>query len=86
MADRRVTHTGKDSDNEITDLCNPGESWSPRTKSRAIADIGNGTHTYHVIWSDKKTEIKVVKGKTGKYLRTDKDATTRNNLLDLPDC
>ena len=32
MSDRRVTHTGKDKDGDITARCNPGEIWSPRLK------------------------------------------------------
>ena len=87
MADRRVTHTGKDSDGDITRLCNAGETWSPRSSSAAIKDIDDQVHTYYVRWSDgKRTNIHVVDGPTGKYLRTDKDNTTRNNLDDLPDC
>jgi len=32
------------------------------------------------------SEVRVVRGSTGAQLRTDRDFTTRNNLLDLPDC
>ncbi len=35
---------------------------------------------------NQRVEIHVVKGPNGKYLRTDPDKTTKNNLLDLPDC
>ena len=53
----------------------------------AIADIESRRHTYFVRWRDgARTEIHIVNGPTGKYLRTDKDNTTRNNLDDLPDC
>lgn len=86
MADRPVRKTGKDKDGDITSLCNGGSSWSPRTKSGAINDIESGTHTYHVPWTSGRTEIKVVNGPNGKYLRTDRDDTTKNNLDDLPDC
>lgn len=87
MADRQVTATRKDSDGDILALCNAGESWSPRAKADAIRDIENGVHTYFVRWQDgPRTEIRVVNGPTGKYLRTDRDNTTRNNLDDLPDC
>ncbi|MGH7565766.1 MAG: DUF3892 domain-containing protein, partial [Gemmatimonadota bacterium] len=34
----------------------------------------------------QSTEIRIVQGPNGKYLRTSKDDTTRNNLEDLPDC
>lgn len=86
MADREVTRTGKDVSDTITTLCNSSASWSPRSKADAISDIETGAHTYYVKWPEKRTEIQVVKGSTGKYLRTDRDNTTRNNLLDLPDC
>ena len=86
MADRAVRKTGKAPDGDITSLCNDGDFWSPRSKAGAISDIEQGTHTYHVPWMDGRTEIRVVPGPTGKYLRTDRDSTTRNNLDDLPDC
>ena len=87
MADRPVTRTGKDRDGDITKLCKPGEYWSPRRKQDAINDIESGVHRYYVHWSDgQNTWIRVVNGPSGKYLRTDKDHTTKNNLDDLPDC
>lgn len=86
MADRQVTHSGKDRDGDISRLCNPGMSWSPRAKVGAISDIESGLHTYFVMWGTQRTEIRVVNGPNGKYLRTDRDETTRNNLDDLPDC
>ena len=87
MADRAVYASGKNSDGDITKLCNSGQPWSPRSKADAIRDIDNGTHRYYVPWNDgKSTWIHVVNGPHGKYLRTDHDSTTRNNLDDLPDC
>jgi len=86
MNDREVRNTGKDNDGDITKLCDPGQSWSPRSKADAIRDIENSTHTYHVPWKSGRTEIRVVNGANGKYLRTDRDNTSRNNLDDLPDC
>ena len=87
MADRAVTRTGKDPEHDITKLCNSGEYWSPRLKGDAIHDIESGLHKYYVHWPDgMRTDIRVVNGPGGKYLRTDKDNTTRNNLDDLPDC
>jgi len=49
-----------------------------------IRDIESRAHTYFVQWPEKRTEVRVVQGATGKYLRTDRDSTTRNNLDDLP--
>jgi hypothetical protein len=87
MARRRVTHTGKDKDGDIVSLCSRGEWWSPRSKQAAIQDIESSTNFYFVRWQDgKETEIRVVNGGSGKYLRTDRDHTERNNLDDLPDC
>jgi hypothetical protein len=87
MADRAVTQSGKDADGDITKLCQPSASWSPRYKADAIDDIESGAHTYYVNWKIAgRSEIRVVNGATGKYLRTDRDDTTSNNLDDLPDC
>jgi hypothetical protein len=86
MADRPVRQTRKDRDGDIIALCDSGSSWSPRMKLDAIRDIETGLHTYYVPWKSGRTEIKVVNGPNGKYLRTDRDNTSRNNLDDLPDC
>ena len=85
---RYVRQTRKDSDGDITALCHTGELWSPRGKSGAIEDIESGTHEYVVNWTDiGETRIHVVRLSSGvKYLRTDRDSTSRNNLDDLPDC
>lgn len=87
MAKRYVTKTGKDQDGDITKLCNAGADWSPRQKAGAISDIESGLHEYWVNWANSpETKIRVVNGPTGKYLRTDRDSTSRNNLDDLLDC
>lgn len=83
---RKVIRTGKDRDGDITRLCNSGQTWSPRQKQDAIRDIESGVASYFVQWPEKATEVRVVDGPSGKYLRTDRDSTTRNNLDDLPDC
>ena len=87
MADRPVRKTRKDRDGDILALCSDGASWSPRSKRDAIADIENGLHTYYVPWTRGHTEIHVVDDPVkGKYLRTDRDSTARNNLDELDDC
>lgn len=87
MADRAVTQARHDSDGDVTAIGNPDASWSPRLKWDAINDIESGLHTYYVPWKIAgRTEIRVVHGPTGKYLRTDRDDTERNNLDDLPEC
>lgn len=87
MAKRYVRATGKNLQGDITKLCNSGEHWSPRGKIDAINDIEKGLHEYWVNWaSSPETRVRVVEGASGKYLRTDRDTTSRNNLDDLPDC
>lgn len=87
MAERAVHNTEKDEDGDITALCNPGADWSPRSKAGAIADIESETGpNYYVPWKSGRTEITVVKGPNGKYLRTVRDGSTGNNLDELPDC
>ncbi len=87
MADRRVTKSGKDSDGDITHLCNPGQYWSPKSKSSAITEIENNTNTYYVQDSyGRRADIHVVNGANGKYLRTDPNSSCTDNLDNLPDC
>ena len=86
MAERQVTQTGKNRDGDITALCNPSAYWSPRQKADAIRDIDDRLHSYFVMVSNRRVDIIVVNGPTGKYLRTDPDQTTDNNVDDLPNC
>lgn len=87
MIDRKVTKSGKDNDGDITALCNPDVWWSPRQKADAISDIESGSYRYFVKVSNNEVDIHVVDDPNkGKYLRTDPDKTTSNNLDDLPDC
>lgn len=86
MANRKVTRTDKDEDGDILALCNSGKRWSPRKKHRAIRDIERDRHSYYVQENGRRVGIHVVEEWDGKHLRTDPDATTSNNLDDLPDC
>jgi len=87
MSDREVKKTKKDGEGDILALCNTGEHWSPRRKVDVISDIESRVHRYFVRWPEgNATDIHVVNGSSGKYLRTDRDNTTRNNLDDLPGC
>lgn len=87
MADRAVHQARHDGDGDITAIGAPNQSWSPLLKAAAIHEIESGQHRYFVPWkNDPHTWIRVVDGPTGKYLRTDRDTTARNNLDDLPEC
>lgn len=85
MPNRRVTRTGKDKDGDITSLCSDAW-WSPISISQAIKDIESGTYRYYVKSGTEEADIHVVQGPTRKYLRTDPDKTTVDNLDELPDC
>ena len=86
MIERQVTATRKDDDGDIIALCNDEKWWSPRSKANAIKDIENDDYEYYVKTGNVKTDIHVVDGPSGKYLRTNPDDTDNNNLDDLPDC
>lgn len=86
MADRRVTKSRKDSEGDITALCNDGAAWSPRKKADAIRDIENKDHTYYVDRAGHRTDVHVVNVGGKKHLRTTKDSTSKNNLDNLPNC
>ena len=84
MAERRVTRTGKDGYGDITALCG---SWGTRViKSQAIEEIEKGTHAYYVEEVSPRVYVKVVRGESGKYLRTEADGRSKNNLDNLPAC
>jgi len=86
MIERQITNTKKDSSGNIVSFCNPGEWWSPRSANEILYDIEEAMYLYFVIIDGQKVEIKVITELTRKYLRTDPDKTTKNNLDDLPDC
>lgn len=85
MAHRPVTDVRHNQNGAIAYICNLGKSSSLRAESDAIPDIETGLHTYYVPWPEKTTQIHVVQRTRRKYLRTDRDSTTRNNLVDLPE-
>lgn len=85
---KKVTNTGKDKDRDILSLCNPVAGWRV-AKSQAVREIesaGNSNSPYYVNYLGQVVKVHVYKNQYGKYLRTDPDKTTRNNLAELPDC
>ena len=83
MADCQVTATGK-YQGDITALC--GSTWR-REKRDAISDINSGLNTYFVLDpSGRRSNIHVVNGPYGPYLRSAPNATGVDNLDSLPDC
>lgn len=87
MADRRVTASGKDNDGDITQLCNGDFTWSPKSKTDAISEIENKTHTYYVKDDQgRRADVHVAGSWPNKYLRTDPDSSCSNNLDNLKKC
>lgn len=74
---RQVKATGKDDDGDITSLQG---GFGEVPLNQAIREIEQGAARYAV----GDSEIHVVNGPGGKYLCTSPDATTSNNLDDLP--
>jgi hypothetical protein len=79
--DRRVKSIRKDRSGNIVALCNPDEKWSPRRKSDVIADIKGNKRSYYVHEADRRSYVRIV---SGDVLQTTSDATSRNNLGNLP--
>lgn len=86
MIERQITNTKKDSSGNIVSFCNLAEWWSPRSAKEIQYDIEEDMYLYFVRVDGQKVEIKVINDLAKKYLRTDPDKTTKNNLDDLPDC
>lgn len=86
MSDRKVTHTGKDSDGDITKLCNHG-AWGYVTRVQAIQDIESHTNSYYVQQpGTNRVEVNVVTRGGKKHLQTTPDSSSANNLDNLPNC
>lgn len=87
MADAQVmciTKTHPTSSYEgITHLGGPGWRWQTE---EVIRSIEAGTNTFFTRVGGNRSEIKVVQGRTGKYLRTQADGKENDNLLSLPAC
>lgn len=84
MAERRVTATGKDKNKNITALCNSASTWARVSRSQAVKDIKSGDHKYYV--QEVGTQRVYVHVYDDKFLRTNADPSSKNNLRNLPDC
>jgi len=64
-----------------------GGNWGKHTEDQAISNIERGVNSYYTTGGGQEANVKVQKHSSGKkYLITDKDTTTRDNLLSLPEC
>ncbi|MGB6057592.1 MAG: DUF3892 domain-containing protein [Microthrixaceae bacterium] len=75
---RQIKSTGKDPDGDITSVKG---AFGEVPLNQAIRQIERGDARYAVDGSD----VHVVNGPNGKYIRTSPDGEARNNLDNLPD-
>ena len=65
---------------------NNGTRWK-MSQTEAIKDIGLGTYEFFVKAGSAETNVIVATSSQGnKYLKTEADSTTKDNLLSLPEC
>lgn len=86
MIERQVKCVVKDKDGDILKIGNDGEWWSPKDVADAISDIESGIYQYYVKVGDQKVLIHVVPKNGKKYLQTNPDDISKNNLDNLPSC
>lgn len=83
--DRRVTHSRKNSDGDITHIANPS-SWGTVSKADAIKHIDGNDYRYFVNEAGYESDVHVYTQNGVKHIKTYADATSKNNLDNLPDC
>lgn len=71
-ADEGITHAG-----------NSDGKWAT---AQVIAWIESRTHTFYTYVAGKRSDVRVVIGPNGKYLRTYADDKWNDSLLALPEC
>jgi hypothetical protein len=87
MADARVQCISKQPRENrhegITHLGGNGWKW---TRTQVIQSIETKANTFHTLVNGNRSEVGVVNGPNGKYLRTYADGKWTDNLLALPEC
>jgi len=78
--DRRISATKKDRKGNITSLCNPGQSWSPRKTQDVVRDISSGRKSYYVQEQERRSYLRSISG----VLQAGPDAD--DTLTRLPTC
>ena len=87
MADVQVTCINKpdrsNTHEAITHLGGPNWRWA---RADVIASIESGSNAFYTQVNGKRADLGVVKGETGKYVRTYADGYYNNDLLALDEC
>ncbi|MEP7231957.1 MAG: DUF3892 domain-containing protein [Ginsengibacter sp.] len=65
---------------------NIGGDWGKLSEAYAITLIENETFDYYIAVDNYKANVIIGEYEGRKYLKTDKDTLTVDNLLDLPEC
>lgn len=78
-----IVPDGSDPDNRIDEVGGPG--WK-KEEDTVIREIENEGREYFVDVDNARVDVVVQERNGLKYLRTDPDKTTQNNLLSLPEC
>lgn len=87
MADRQVTHAHRDDEGDILGLCWEGsDGLKYSSRSDVISDIESGTHAYSVEVEAPAVSVVVASRDGIKYIKTEADSTSKNNLDNLPAC
>lgn len=67
----------------ITHLGGAGWKW---TRTQVIQSIENETNTFFTLVNGRRSDVAVVNGPNGKYVRTHADGYWNDNLLALMEC
>jgi hypothetical protein len=78
-----IVPDGSDPDRRIDAV--GGAGWQ-KLEDEVIEEVENGVETYFVDVKGEEVNVVVRERGNTKYLRTDPDETTENNLLHLPHC
>ena len=87
MADRQVTHAHRDDQGDILAVCwKDGDNSMYTPRPDVIEDIEALAHRYFVAEQAPAVWVLVRSRHGVKYITTEADSTSRNNLDNLPTC
>lgn len=87
MADRQVTHAHRDDEGDILGVCwTAADGLKYSSRSDLISDIESKTNTYFVAVEAPAVWVLVRSRNGTKYITTEADSTSKNNLDNLPEC